>query len=180
MKKIGVIHGRFQCLHNEHMKYLLEGMKRCDYLIIGITNFDKSDVKDANINDLNRFLDSSNPFTYYERMEMIRDSMIEFGVNKEKFDIVPFPIENPEKIKNYVPTDAVFFMTIYDQWGEYKFITLNELGFNVEIMWKKNISEKNISGSMIRKLIREGEKWEHLVPKSVYDYIIKNNLIERI
>ena len=37
--KTGVIHGRFQGLHNGHMEYLLTAKKRCDFLVIGITNF---------------------------------------------------------------------------------------------------------------------------------------------
>lgn len=36
--KLGVIHGRFQLLHNDHMKYLLAGKERCEHLIIGICN----------------------------------------------------------------------------------------------------------------------------------------------
>ena len=40
MHKIGVIHGRFQLLHNDHLKYLLAGKKRCEHLVVGITNPD--------------------------------------------------------------------------------------------------------------------------------------------
>jgi len=36
----GVIHGRFQVLHNDHLKYLMEGMALCDHLVVGITNPD--------------------------------------------------------------------------------------------------------------------------------------------
>ena len=36
--QIGVIHGRFQLLHNEHMKYIMAGKERCEHLIIGICN----------------------------------------------------------------------------------------------------------------------------------------------
>jgi len=36
----GAIHGRFQVLHNDHMKYLLAGKERCVHLVIGITNPD--------------------------------------------------------------------------------------------------------------------------------------------
>ena len=38
---IGVIHGRFQMLHHGHMEYLLAGKKRCQRLIIGISNPDE-------------------------------------------------------------------------------------------------------------------------------------------
>jgi D-arabinose 5-phosphate isomerase GutQ len=37
---VGVIHGRFQILHNDHLKYLLAGKDLCRHLVIGITNPD--------------------------------------------------------------------------------------------------------------------------------------------
>ncbi|MHA2009472.1 MAG: nicotinate-nucleotide adenylyltransferase, partial [Promethearchaeota archaeon] len=39
---LGVIHGRFQVLHNDHIKYLMAGKKLCKYLVVGITNPDPS------------------------------------------------------------------------------------------------------------------------------------------
>ena len=95
--KIGVIHGRFQGLHKGHMEYLLEGKRRCDFLYIGITNPDPGLTKD-NSADLKRSKPEENPFTYYERMNMIRDAMLEAGVSRQEFEIVPFPINFPELI----------------------------------------------------------------------------------
>ena len=40
IEKTGVINGRLQVLHNDHLKYLLAGKKRCDHLVVGITNPD--------------------------------------------------------------------------------------------------------------------------------------------
>lgn len=49
MIRTGVIHGRFQLLHNDHLKYLLAGKARCEHLVVGITNPDpcltKADAK---------------------------------------------------------------------------------------------------------------------------------------
>ena len=36
----GVIHGRFQILHKDHLKYLLSGWELCRHLVIGISNPD--------------------------------------------------------------------------------------------------------------------------------------------
>jgi len=41
----GVIHGRFQVLHNEPLKYLLAGKALCKHLVVGITNPDPSLIK---------------------------------------------------------------------------------------------------------------------------------------
>lgn len=50
MDKIGVIHGRFQVLHNDHMKYLLAGKSLCKYLVIGISNPEVELTKYTNSN----------------------------------------------------------------------------------------------------------------------------------
>jgi len=178
-KIIGVIHGKFQMLHLGHMEYLLAGKNRCDYLYIGITNPDTNLTSD-NENDLNRSKLSSNPFTYYERMEMIRDAMLENGVNRTEFEIVPFPINYPKLINNYVPMSAVFFVTIYDKWGEHKLETLNRLGVKTDLMWVRDMSERLTSGTEVRTLIANDGEWTHLVPKSVSTYVKERKLIERI
>jgi cytidyltransferase-like protein len=177
--KIGVIHGRFQGLHYGHMEYLLDGKRRCDFLYIGITNPDPGLTKE-NIADLKRSKPEENPFTYYERMIMLRDAMVEVGIDRNEFEIVPFPINFPELIKFYVPMNALFFVTIYDEWGKHKLETLNSLGIKTDLMWTRRLEERFTTGKDVRKLIAANEEWEHLVPKSVAAYIKNNQLDARI
>jgi len=182
MKK-GVIHGRFQGLHLDHMMYLKEGFKRSDYLLIGITNFDPfTNPKRSNIklSQLSHFKLEANPFTYYERMRMIKESLQEEGVPLEMFDIAPFPIEFPERIHNYAPLDAIYLMSIDDDWGREKLKRLQELDLRTEVMYERTHADRLTSGTEIRKLIAKREKWEHLVPPAVYKYITTNGLDERI
>ena len=179
MYPLGVIHGRFQGLHNVHLEYLLAGKSRCRFLYIGITNPDPALTKDA-IEDPNRSKDDANPFTYYERLEMTTGAMLEAGISRSEFEIVPFPITHPHLIRYYAPPDAVYFMTIYDDWGRAKAASLKELGLTVEVMWDRPLSEKRITGTDVRKLIVEGGQWERLVPQSVANYIIEHNLATRL
>ena len=176
---VGVIHGRFQMLHNGHMEYLLAGKERCDYLIIGISNPDASLMKFSDANP-HRSATGANPLTFQERFQMIKGAMLEAGVPREEFDIVPFPINFPELIFNYVPKDAKFYMTIYDEWSEEKKRSLEGLGCDVEVMWRRSNDEKEISGTEVREAIVSGAEWKHLVPKSVCDYVEANGLEERI
>ncbi len=178
---IGVIHGRFQVLHNGHMEYLLAGKSRCKCLIIGISNYlgNNSNPRISSI-DNHRLTSSANPFTYFERMEMITLAMEEAGISKNEFEIVPFPIETPELIFNFVPKSAVFYMTIYDEWGHDKKRVLFELGVKIDVMWERSEAQKPISGSLVRAKIEKYELWNDLVPDSVFKYIQKNNLEERI
>lgn len=178
--KVGVIHGRFQGLHWGHIEYLLAGMKRCKHLIIGITNFDITEEKPENDANPTRANTRSNPFSYYHRYMMIKNSLIENGISQDKFDIVPFPIEFPEKISNYVPTDATFYVTIYDKWGEKKLSILKSLGLKTDVMWVRTNADRFSSGTEVREAIRSGKRWKHLVPNAVYKYITENNLIDVI
>ena len=45
MNRRGMIHGRFQPLHNGHLAYLEAAAERCDHLFVGITNPDRRAVR---------------------------------------------------------------------------------------------------------------------------------------
>jgi len=162
---IGVIHGRFQILHLDHLKYLLAGKARCEHLIVGITNPDPSLTKDDPA-DPERSNPTANPLTYYERFIMVGEALREAGIPDHEFSIVPFPINTPELIRHYVPLDAVFYLTILDDWGRKKQAMFKSLGLKTEVMWEKPAEEKGLRSTDTRRLMTDGEPWEHLVPKS--------------
>ncbi|MFH1217297.1 MAG: nicotinate-nucleotide adenylyltransferase [Pseudomonadota bacterium] len=176
--KVGVIHGRFQLLHNDHLKYLLAGKERCDHLVIGITNPDPTLTHDDTA-DPGRSSRTSNPFTYYERYCMVRAAMAEQGA-LEEISIVPFPINFPDLYRYYVPLDAVFFLTIYDDWGEKKLRMFQQLGLFTEILWRRPSSEKGLSASAVRRKIVCKEEWHHLVPLSVARLVETMHLRQRL
>ena len=177
---VGVVHGRFQLLHNDHVRYILDGREHCDHLIIGICNPDERLTKYTKSNP-HRSLKENNPFTYYERYQMIKGTLVSIGISTKEFDIVPFPINYPKRIFNYVPRDAKFYMTIYDAWGYEKKEALDSIGCKTEVLREVSLNEKGISGSDVRKLIKEKRDWNAYVPAYVYDYIIHNeDLLARI
>lgn len=178
--KIGVIHGRFQCFHIGHLEYIIKGINACDHIYIGITNYDIDTDKPFNEADTERTKKGANPFSYYHRYMMIKNSLIAYGIPIDKFDIVPFPIEYPEKIYQYVPMNSIFFITIFDKWDEKKYSIFKSLGLQIEILPSNSTQENRVSATKVRENIRTGRKWSHLVPQSVYNYIIENNLIELI
>lgn len=177
--KLGVIHGRFQGLHLGHMEYLLAGAARCEHLLVGVTNYDPALEMPQALLELHRAR-SANPFTFYERMVMLRDSLTEAGVDRTRFDIVPFPVEYPAHIRNFAPPEAVYYMTIYDRWGEHKRQVLAGLGLRVEIMWVRSDNQRLTSGTQVRDRIARGEPWAHLVPPAVHRYITQHGLDVRL
>ena len=163
---IGVIHGRFQILHNDHLKYLLAGKKLCDHLIVGIANPDPSQSRYTKANP-HRNTEFANPLTYYERFILIQEALLEYDSSLTEFSIVPFPINTPDLISYYVPMDAVFFLTIYDEWGRKKKTIFEQLGVNIHLLWEVPLEEKGLRSKDIRELIFQDKKWDHLVPQSV-------------
>ena len=164
--ELGVIHGRFQILHNDHIKYLLAGKQLCNHLVVGITNPDPSLTKDSEVNP-HRSIPIANPLTYYERYVMIQAVLLEQNLKSSEFSIVPFPINVPELIKYYVPIDAVFFLTIYDDWGQQKKQILESLGLKIHVLWEITLENKGLSSSDIREAMIQGKPWEHFLPIKV-------------
>ena len=117
MVELGFIHGRFQLFHNDHLNYALLAKEQCKKLIVGITSPENATLIREEV-DPHRSEAASNPFTYFERYNMVKLALLEAGVKREDFEIVPYPIERPEILYNYVPLSATSFFTIYDKWGD--------------------------------------------------------------
>lgn len=179
MHDLGFIHGRFQVVHNDHMAYLLEGKRRCRHLVVGITNPDEASTCKETA-DPNRSDPANNPFTYAEREAMVHAALSAEGVPADSFEIIPFPICLPEQLKEVAPPDAVYFLTIYDEWGRAKKERFESLGLKTEVMWEKAPEEKGITGSAVRKAIRLGQPWSHLVPPAVAELLLQWEARSRI
>lgn len=171
MSDLGVIHGRFQVLHNDHLRYLLAGKGRCGHLVVGITNPDPLLTRDDPA-DPHRSRPGANPLTYFERYVLVRSALTQEGVPHQEFSVVPFPINLPQLYRYYVPLDAVFFLTIYDEWGRRKLEGFQSLGLRTEVLWVREPSEKGLSGSEVRRRMARGEPWGHMVPPCVRDLLI--------
>lgn len=178
-QKVGFIHGRFQVLHNDHLKYLSAGKERCDHLVVGISNPDPT-LTGIDESDSARSCPAANPLTYYERQIMVRLALQDAGVSSNEFSVVPFPVNFPQLYHYYVPMDAVFYLTIYDAWGEKKLAMFEDLGLKTEILWRCPIEKKGLSSTDVRRRIIAGEAWEPLVPRCVAVLVKKFRLRERL
>jgi nicotinamide mononucleotide adenylyltransferase len=162
----GVIHGRFQILHNDHLKYLLAGKALCRHLVVGITNPDPLLAKKEST-DPTRSDPLENPLTYYERHILVKEVLLHAGLDWRDFSIVPLPINLPERYQYYVPMDAVFFLSIYDDWGRRKLQYFESLGLRTHVLWEVPTERKGISAGDIRQKMMADQPWEHLVPACV-------------
>lgn len=176
---VGVIHGRFQVLHNDHLRYLLAGKALCRHLVVGITNPDPTLTRERSA-DPHRSRPEANPLTYYERQALVRAALGDAGVPAAAFTVVPLPIHFPELYGHYVPLDAVFILSIYDDWGREKLRQFQELGLTTHVLWDEPPEAKGISGSEVRRRMARGEPWELLVPPSVAAILNQGNISDRL
>jgi|WetSurMetagenome_2_1015567.scaffolds.fasta_scaffold202977_2 nicotinamide mononucleotide adenylyltransferase len=173
----GIVHGRFQPFHNDHLKYCIDAKKHCDFLWIGLTQFDINSLAQSP-KDKHRQAPKNNPLTYFERLCIIQASLVDAGLSKDTFSFIPFPIENPSNLHCFAPLDAPIFTTINDQWNEFKIKVLEKAGFKVIVLWKES---KKFEGAKIRKMVLEGDiRWKTCVPRRAAKILEEIGFKERL
>jgi len=160
----GMIHGRFQPFHNGHLEYLRGAAERSDEVWIGITNPDPARIK-PEASDPLRHLPESNPFSYAERLLMVKAAAAEVGLEPGAVHVIPFPVNEPELWPAYVPEGVTQYLRLFSAWGGTKLDRLREAGYEVVILDEG--AEKEISGADVRAALRDGGDWESLVPPGV-------------
>jgi nicotinamide-nucleotide adenylyltransferase len=156
-----MIHGRFQPFHNGHLEYLHGAAAQSDEVWVGITNPDPTRIKEEPSDPL-RHLPESNPFTYAERLLMVKAAAADAGI---VVHVIPFPVNEPELWDAYVPRDVTQFIRHFSEWGGTKIERLRAAGYDVVILDEG--AEKEVSGADVRAALREGGDWRPLVPTGV-------------
>ncbi len=159
-----MIHGRFQPFHNGHLEYLRGAAERSDEVWIGITNPDPARIKPEPTDPL-RHLPESNPFSYAERLLMVKAAAADLGLEPAVVHVIPFPVNEPELWPAYVPPGMTQYLRLFSDWGGAKLERLREAGYEVVVLDEG--AEKQISGADVRAALREGGNWESLVPAGV-------------
>jgi nicotinamide-nucleotide adenylyltransferase len=159
-----MIHGRFQPFHNGHLEYLRGAAARCEELFVGITNPDPERIRPEESDPL-RHLPESNPFTYVERLLMVKAAAGDAGIDADRLHVIPFPVNEPELWHAYVPDGVVQFIRLFSDWGGTKLERLREAGYEVVVLDEG--AAKEISGADVRAALREDAGWESLVPPGV-------------
>jgi nicotinamide-nucleotide adenylyltransferase len=159
-----MIHGRFQPFHNGHLEYLRGAAARCDEVFVGITNPDPTRIR-PEASDPLRHLPESNPYTYVERLLMVKAAAQDAGLELERVHVIPFPVNEPELWAAYVPGDVVQFIRLFSDWGGTKLDRLREAGYEVVVLDEG--AEKEVSGAQVRAAMRDGADWDQLVPPGV-------------
>jgi len=172
------VHGRFQPPHNGHLEYISAALDQCKFLWIGITRYDILDTQECEIAK-HRVDRINNPLTYFERIGIISEMLQDQGIDKNRFTFIPFPIDQPQHLPQFLPTDIPCFTTVCDDWNRHKISVLEKLGYRVIVLWERK--EKTISGHVIRDSIRRESKiWETMVPRATQKAVSKLDLQNRL
>lgn len=179
MFKIATVHGRFQPPHLEHLEYMLAALSLTEHLMIGITQPDSDKLLDCP-EDPHRAEVRSNPLSFEERCGAIQAMLSGIGIDGTRFSFVRFPIEAPEKLSEIVPLGTVCFTTIRDEWNVVKIRRLEDLGYDVKVLWDR--SEKaGIQGTEIRRKIQKHDPtWIKNVHPAVVDFLNTEGIIDRM
>jgi nicotinamide-nucleotide adenylyltransferase len=159
-----MVHGRFQPFHNGHLEYLRGAAERSDEIFVGITNPDPARIK-AEPSDPLRHLPESNPYSYAERLLMVKAAAADLGLDPAGVHVIPFPVNEPELWPAYVPPGVTQYLRLFSEWGGTKLERMREAGYEVVVLDEG--LEKELSGADVRAAIRDDSDWETMVPRGV-------------
>jgi cytidyltransferase-like protein len=159
-----MIHGRFQPFHLGHLEYLRGAAERSHEVFVGITNPDPTRIRPEPSDPL-RHLPESNPWSYAERLLMVKAAATDLGLDLARIHVIPFPVNEPDLWPAYVPAEATQYLRLFSDWGGTKLERMRQVGYEVVVLDEG--AEKEISGADVREALRAGGDWESLVPPGV-------------
>lgn len=152
-KKVGVVTGRFQPVHAQHMQLFELVFEECDRLIVAVTNPDTG-ARHEEQASAHRHTAAANPFTYYERSLLLSSAIEDYGLIEESV-IVPFDLTRPQVWPDYVPLDATQYVRAYSDWERQKAQWFTEAGYAVTVF--DGDPRTRVSSADIRESLRKGE-----------------------
>lgn len=157
--------GRFQPVHGDHLRLFRTALAAGDRLVVAVTNPDPGSRRAERTSE-HRHRADANPFTYYERVELLTAALAgEEWLGPERaagVRIVPFDLARPEHWSHYVPLSAVQYVGVYGPWEREKVRRLAAGGYRVVEVPGEESTRR--TASAIRSAVRDGQDWEHLVP----------------
>jgi hypothetical protein len=180
--RIAYTHGRYQPIHNGHFLTMLHILENYNQLWIGIANplLCYPPLLDPTNNDLvksiQRARDSkNNPYSFLERLEMILDSFIVYGIDIKRIKVLPhFAFYDIPTWYNFIPdpsrTDIILSSKDYHHYEKIKIY--KSLGWNVAFIEKV----EGISGEVFDTFFPNGN-WRSLVPEGAIPHIEKKIIV---
>ncbi|MEU5822080.1 adenylyltransferase/cytidyltransferase family protein [Streptomyces sp. NPDC047803] len=162
MTRWTVVHGRFQPFHLGHLEYLGLAVERGGHVLVGITNPALGRLAVEHTSG-HRHRKDANPYTYFERAEMITGSLPEVpGATAAAVRIVPFDVSDPAVWDDYLPRGALHLVTLNEPWDQEKYERFRAAGYAVEAVPG---NPHRVTATEVRRRMAHGEDWRALVPR---------------
>lgn len=158
--KTALLVGRFQPMHVGHLKVIKWILKKYDKIVIVIGSSQDSFTE-------------KNPFTFEERKKMIQKTLKSEKIKKYKIIGIPDVYDDKKWVDNILKKAKFDIVLTKNIWTERCFT-------QAKIPVKPHPIFGNVSGSKIRSMIKNNEKWEKYVPEDVEKIMKKINLKERL
>ena len=161
----GLYVGRFQPFHLGHLGAIKYVAKEVDELVIVIGSAQYSH-------------NANNPFTAGERLVMVRQALFEAGVDYSKLWIVPVPDVHlhmlwVSAVEGYTPK----FNALFSNEPLTKRLFM-EAGYEVKTV--PLFERKMYVSTIVREKMVKDNSWMELVPKSVVDFILEIDGVNRL
>jgi nicotinamide-nucleotide adenylyltransferase len=156
-----VVHGRFQPFHLGHLEYLSLALQRSRHVVVGITNPALGRVAVEQTSG-HRHLRDANPYTYFERAEMVTASLPEAAsTGTGTVRVVPFDVSDPATWGDYLPRGCLHLVTLNESWDQEKYRRFRAAGYDVEAIAG---NPHRVTATEVRRRMAVGEDWRALVP----------------
>ncbi|MGQ4436283.1 MULTISPECIES: adenylyltransferase/cytidyltransferase family protein [unclassified Streptomyces] len=157
-----IIHGRFQPFHLGHLEYLSLAMERSRSVVVGITNPALGRLI-AEAASRHRHRSDANPYTYFERAEMVLASLSEAPAYAgHVVRVVPFDVSDPAVWSDYLPCHGLQLVTVNEAWDQEKYERFKAAGHTVEAIAG---NPDRVTGTEVRRRMKVDEDWRVLVPR---------------
>jgi nicotinamide-nucleotide adenylyltransferase len=161
----GLYVGRFQPFHLGHLDAIKHALKEVDELVIVIGSAQYSH-------------NANNPFTAGERLVMVRQALLEAGVDDSTFWIVPVPDVHlhmlwVSAVEGYTPK----FNAVYSNEPLTKRLFM-EAGYEVKTL--PLFERKVYTSTVVREKMVKDDSWTELVPKSIAVFILEIDGVNRL
>jgi nicotinamide mononucleotide adenylyltransferase len=158
----GCVIGRFQPFHRDHFTLVEAAFEDHGRVIVAISGADPTwqvEVSEAP----HRHLGGSNPFTFWQRAELIRAALADV-IPMESLRIMPFPIHRVALWPHYLPDDVECWVRDRGAWEARK---IQELQRRYRVRVLPAVGDE-VSGTKIRELLTANDPaWRDFVPRGV-------------
>jgi nicotinamide mononucleotide adenylyltransferase len=153
--------GRFQPFHIDHLELVQWALARAAKVCIGITN-PAAAARRAHPASAHRHRPEANPWNDAQRAALIRAALTAAAVEPARYDIAPFPLDEPARWAEIVPAGTPQLVRVFTDWEREKLRRFEAAGYPVVAL--EGDAARRVSATDIRAALASGAPWQHWVP----------------